>query len=507
MSRSKRFLSSVGLSYMYQGLVMAVGLWLTPFMLKRIGQHDYGLWLVGAQILSYLMMLDFGVVALLPRETAYATGRAGGIVEHAKDLPRIVGETASVVMCQMPVVIAAVLLVWFLMPQAWHGFRGPITLALAIFTVMFPLRIFQAVLEGLQDLRFIGRVQILVWAISTGLMIVLILSGWGLYSLAASWSAAQLVSAGIMIFRVKHYFPSVLPDRIPRLTKSGLYDHFSRGFWVSLSQVAQPLLNGSDVLVIGKVFGPSMVVPYSCTSKLISVLSNQPNLLMQAAMPGLSELKTGESRERIFKATTALGQALLMLSGALACVVLVVNRGFVNWWVGPKQYGGATLTGLITVVMLLRHWNTTASYATFCFGYERRLAIATILDAIVTVGASIILVQRLGLIGAPIGAIVGVCGVSLPLNLSALCREVGVSFKELLMPLWPWFWRFLIVAGLAVVAGRFCVSLNLVQTATVSAIAALIYVAVMIQPSQQSALGSYLNPRFLLLRRKVSLAQ
>jgi hypothetical protein len=75
------------------------------------------------------------------------------------------------------------------------------------------------------------------------------------------------------------------------------------------------------------------------------------------------------------------------------------------------------------------------------------------------------------------------------------------------MPLWPWFWRFLIVAGLAVVAGRFCVSLNLVQTATVSAIAALIYVAVMIQPSQQSALGSYLNPRFLLLRRKVSLAQ
>jgi hypothetical protein len=66
---------------------MVVGLWLTPFMLTHIGQRDYGLWLVGAQILAYLMMLDFGIVALLPRETAYAMGRAGAVVERAKDLP------------------------------------------------------------------------------------------------------------------------------------------------------------------------------------------------------------------------------------------------------------------------------------------------------------------------------------------------------------------------------------------------------------------------------------
>jgi O-antigen/teichoic acid export membrane protein len=502
MSRSQRFLSSVSLGYVYQGLVMAVGLWLTPFMLKHIGQHDYGLWLVGTQILTYLMMLDFGIVALLPRETAYATGRAGGVVESAKDLQRIIGETAAVVLRQMPVVILAVLLVWVLLPRAWYYFRGPITLALIVFTIIFPLRIFQAVLEGLQDLKFIGQLQITMWTISTSIMILLVLRGQGLYALAIGWSATQLFSAAVTIYRVKSRFPSVLPDRIPELTGGRLYDYLGRGFWVSLAQVAQPLLNGSDVLVIGRLFGPSAVVPYACTAKLVNVLANQPNLLMQAASPGLSELKAGESRERIFKATTALSQALLMLSGAVACVVLVVNRGFVTWWVGPTQYGGGMLTALLIVSMLLRHWNTTAVYATFCFGYERRICVASILDAFVTVAASVFFVRQVGTIGAPLGSILGVCAVSLPLNLAALCREVGVPFKGLVAPLWPWFWRFLILTTAAVVAGRSCVSLNLMQTATVAVLAALIYVAVMFHPGQRSVMGSYLSPRILPLWRK-----
>ena len=76
MSRTKRFVSGITLGYAGQVLTTLVGLWLTPFLLFRVGQHDYGLWIVGTQLMFYLALLDFGVVALLPRETAFATGRA-----------------------------------------------------------------------------------------------------------------------------------------------------------------------------------------------------------------------------------------------------------------------------------------------------------------------------------------------------------------------------------------------------------------------------------------------
>src|ERR1044072_8253216 len=117
MSRTNRFLSGIGFGYASQILTTLVALWLTPFLLRRIGQHDYGLWLVGTQLMFYLALLDIGVVALLPRETAFATGRAKTI-EEATDLPVIIGQTVRLIVWQMPLVVLAAVIAWLLMPAA-----------------------------------------------------------------------------------------------------------------------------------------------------------------------------------------------------------------------------------------------------------------------------------------------------------------------------------------------------------------------------------------------------
>src|SRR5258708_27145169 len=79
ISRSRRFVDGLVLGYAYQALVMVAGLWLTPFLLSHLGQHDYGLWLTALQMVTYLTLADFGMIALLPRTVAYSTGRSGGV--------------------------------------------------------------------------------------------------------------------------------------------------------------------------------------------------------------------------------------------------------------------------------------------------------------------------------------------------------------------------------------------------------------------------------------------
>src|ERR1700678_6822 len=103
-SRTHRFLGGLVMTYGYQGLLVLAGFWLMPFYLGHIGQHDYGLWLVATQLLTYLTLTDLGVVSLLPLETAYATGRAGGSAQ-AEDLPEIVGRSARIVLFQLPIVV------------------------------------------------------------------------------------------------------------------------------------------------------------------------------------------------------------------------------------------------------------------------------------------------------------------------------------------------------------------------------------------------------------------
>ena len=113
-----------------------------------------------------------------------------------------------------------------------------------------------------------------------------------------------------------------------------------RGVWVSVAQVSHVLFSSTDVIIVGAIWGPLAVVPYVITGKLAAVLANQPQLLMQAAEPGLSEIKTGENRERAMQVSSALAEAMLIFSGGLVCIVLAVNEGFITWWVGAAQWGG-----------------------------------------------------------------------------------------------------------------------------------------------------------------------
>jgi O-antigen/teichoic acid export membrane protein len=502
MSRTNRFLSGIGFGYAGQVLATVVGLWLTPFLLFRIGQHNYGLWLVGTQLMFYLGLLDLGIVALLPRETAFATGRAGRI-EEALELPVIVGQTARLILWQMPLVAAGAVIIWSLMPAEWESLRNPIGVVLAAFVLTFPLRIFNAVLHGLQDLAFLGRMGIITYLISTGCIVALILAGGGLYALAVGWTVLQLVGALSGWYRLRTHFPTVLPRSLPKMPWQTARKRLGQGFWISLNQIAQVLLNGTDILIIGKLFGPAAVVPFVITGKLIGVLSNQPQMLMAAAGPALSQMRMGEPRERLSEVCIALSQAMLMLSGAVVCTVLVVNQGFVGRWVGAGQYGGFWLTALILVSMLLRHWNLTVGYALLCFGYERRLCLTALVDGALSTSAVFLFVRLFGLIGAPLGLIVGACLVSLPGNVSALARESEMSLRRLMQPLAPWFLRFLILMTGAGTVARVWLPNTLPLLFLTAVVSALIYLAVMFPLALRYPLGQYVRPRLFPLRMRM----
>jgi O-antigen/teichoic acid export membrane protein len=502
MSRSKNFLSGVSFGYASQIVMMVAGLWLTPFLLQRIGHHDYGLWLVGIQILFYLGLMDFGVVALLPRETAYATGRIGTGGQR-EQLPVLIGQTARLVLWQMPVVVVGALAIWFLMPAEWEPLRQPLGVVLLAFVLMFPLRIFQAVLQGLQDLRVLAQTQLLTWLASMALTVALIFAGFGLYALVVGWAATQLLAVPVLLYRFKRRFPGVLPRTLPRLPWTIARTKLINGFWVSLNQIAVVLLVGTDVLIIGKLLGPAAVVPYVCTGKLMAVLANQPQMLMQVAMPGLSELRARQERERLSGVCIALSQSMLLASGAVVCVVLATNQGFVSWWVGAKQFGGFLLTMLVLMNMLLRHLNLSVAYILFSFGRERRLAVASLLDGFFTVCSAIVLTRMFGFVGAALSLVIGVCLVSLPSNLTALASADAVPVSRLLKSLGPWFWRFAILALAAGgLAQRFTPN-TFPKLAATTVVIAGVYAVVMLPIVWRDPLGQYVRPRLTPLATKL----
>lgn len=492
-TRTRRFIGGLSLGYLQTAVVTIAGLWLTPYFLRHLDQHDYGLWLVAAQMLFYLALTDLGVVAMLPREIAFATGSANS--PSPRSVPQLVGEITALVYRQLPVVGLAAAVMWWLVWKQWPALGGPFGIVAATFVVAFPLRRFPAMLQGLQDLTVFGAVQMVAWAAGTIVTVIFVQRGTGIYGLAAGWACTQSVSAGLAWWRLQRRFPDALPRAMPSLSLSLARAYLGRGVWISVSQVAQVLLNGTDLIVIGAVLGPAAVVPYACTAKLITLLSNQPQLFMQTALPALSELRASVPRARMFEVSAGLSQLLLICSGAIACVVLVVNGPFVSWWVGPDRYAGARVTVLMSLAMLLRHWNVSAVYTLFCFGHERRLAITTAVDGLVSLVAMSILVRWIGISGAVLGSMIGTCAISLPANLTALAREQGTSLGSALRPLRPWFTRFVLMAATILIALEWRPDLPMVTGALAAGGVAMVYLAVMTPVALRPPLGSMLAPR------------
>jgi O-antigen/teichoic acid export membrane protein len=494
VSRTRRLLGGLAFGYANQVLLTLVGLWLTAFLLGRLGRDEYGLWLVATRVLGFLMLLDVGVVALLPRDLAFATGRAGG-ADHAADLGDIVARTTGVVAWQMPVVVLAAAATWLWLPDDWAALRQPLGIVMSAFVLLFPFRIFHSALTGLQDLAALGAVSTVTWAAGTAATIGLVLAGWGLHALAAGWALQQGLSSLWWWGRLRRRFPRAAPQRLVPIPLREARSHLARGIWISISQIAQTFLTGTDVLVIGKLLGPSAVVPYFCTGKVLTVLANQPQLFAQTAQPALSELRTAAGRARLVEVVTALTQAILIASGGIVCLVLLTNEGFVHWWVGPAQYGGAGLTALLLAGMLLRHWNMTAVYSLFAFGYDRRISLTTLADGVLTVAASLVLVGRFGLRGAALGSLAGVLVIALPANLIGLRRATEVPLRDLLGRLLPWLWRFALVAASAALLALVWTPRGVPQLLAAGSGVGLVYVMLMAPLALRDPLGMYLRPR------------
>ncbi len=447
MSRTGRIARALTVGYGYQAVVMVVGLWLTPLFVAYLGITDYGRWLVIGQVLGYLGLLDLGVTAMLPREVAAAAGAA----DRSARLPEVVRPAVWLVWLQTPVVAVAAAVAWAGVVASRPELARPLAVVLAAYTALFPLRVFTAVLNGLQDLTFAGGAQAAGWAVTTAISAGMAVAGWGLYSLAVGWAAGQAVTAAAGWWRVRRKFPEARP-RGGRPSRARLWQYFRASLWVSLRQLAMLLAGGCDLIILGLVAGPAEVVVYSCTGKLISFVNNLPLLIALNSIPALGELRAAGAGDRLERACRAVGLAVLLLSGLAGVVVVAANPAFVTRWMGAGFYAGPTVNWLIVAAMLTRHYVFILVSVTYVHGHDRWLAITSMADGVVTAAAMLAWATAFGAVGIPLGSITGSVLTNGLAGVYTLARDFRTSPAQILGWLAPWTVRLVAIGGPAVAA-------------------------------------------------------
>ena len=269
---------------------------------------------------------------------------------------------------------------------------------------------------------------------------------------------------------------------------------FARGFWVNVNQVATQLSAGSDLLIVGRAISAATVVVYSSTNKLIAVLQNQPQILASVALPGLSHMKTSESRERTLLATTSLTQAMLLLAGGIACVILAVNQQFVTLWLGAHFFGGMQLTAHPAADLSPAAGGLYAGGYAVCVrarkvdldqGFDRRRC------------------ERCDRV--PVGGALGNArrGIRVPLRSGLRFRPRGrltarpdarkSRSRELSRPYLPYLWRFAVTGCVALAVRNWFGAPNLLHLVITASIVGVVYLLLVIPYVWTTPLRGYIE--------------
>jgi O-antigen/teichoic acid export membrane protein len=477
MSRVRKAAIAAAFTYIQYALAIASGLVLVPLTLHALGARTYGLWLATGELVGYAALVDLGVLGVLPWMLAEADGRED---RDAMRALLVNGLVAGLVVGVGYALAAGAL--WLVLPMAVdlsaadrHALARPLAIIVAATVVSYPLRVFTALVAGVQDVIFNGALNVAQAAATVGLTALLLLRGFGLDALAIA-SGAGMVLGGIAALARAAYLAPDLFASWKRPSRAGIVQLLTNGLGGWFGAFGWRLLAASNNIVIASLGRAEWVAVYACTAKL-SVLATQMTwVLPDSALIGLAQLK-GEGSARIRPVVLTMLQVHLLLGGFAACGLLAFNPAFVASWVGPGLFGGLALNAALAAGVVVASFVHGVFAAAAVVGDRLRVGAATLVNGILQISAALALGHAVGLAGVAGASVVVGLALAVPAGMFLLRRSTGLTTAQIWPQLVaPWLRRAAPLAVAAAAVGRASQLIGLPGTLALSAIVGAAYI-------------------------------
>lgn len=343
------------LNYIIIGLNTLVGLLYTPYMLRCLGQNDYGLYSLVASVIAYLTILDFGFGNAIIRYTAKL--RAEGKSHEQWEMFGMFVVVYSII--GLAALIGGLILYLnvdclFDRTMSVSDIRTAKTM-MALLTVnlafTFPLSIFGSIISAYENFIFQRIISIVRILLSTAVMVALLAMGFKAIALVIVNTVFNLLTLLINYFyakrklRIKIIFNKI---NIPFLKEIATYS-----FWIFLNVIMDKVYWGTGQFVLGSVAGTVAVAIFSVAILLqhmyMTFSSSITSVLLPKITTMISHKKSNKEISDLFIST---GRIQYLILGLILSGFIVFGQSFINLWAG-ENYSQAFIITLIFFVTLL----------------------------------------------------------------------------------------------------------------------------------------------------------
>lgn len=337
------------LNYVIIALNTIVGLAYTPYMLRCLGQNEYGLYSLVASVIAYLTILDFGFGNAIVRYTAKF--RAEG---KTKEQWEMFGMFLIVYCIIGLIAFGGGLGLYYNVDALFDRTMTESDLSQArtmmlLLTVnlafTFPLSIFGSIITAYENFVFQRVVNILRIVLSTGVLIFVLAIGYKAVALVVVQTVFNLLTLVINYIYCKRKLKIQIAFGrfdLPFIKEISIYS-----FWIFLNAIMDKIYWGTGQFVLGAVSGTISVAIFSVAILLQQMYMTFSSSITSVLLPKVTAMVAKSRDEREIS-------ELFIRTGRIQCLVLafvlsgflVFGQGFIDVWAG-NGYSSAYVITLI----------------------------------------------------------------------------------------------------------------------------------------------------------------
>ncbi len=419
-------------------LSAGAGLFLSPFVVQRLGASGFGVWVLIGSLTGTLNIFDLGMRSAVTRFVAREHARQDhAAASRSVGTARVLFIGAGATVLLIASILAIGLPHWFTVPDEMRGSaRLVLMLSATSLAVVLTNGLYGGVLAGLQRLDVLGMTDVAIEAVRIGLVLAVLSLGGGLVGLALIGLLLSLLRRATLQRKVRALYPELRMD----LRRPGAADvrlilsvsAYSTVIYSSAGAITQ-----ASELIIGALLPLAMLSYYAigATLPIYAHALNRP--IAQTVHPRASRLESLGDAEGLRDLILTTGRYSALVLFPLVITFIARGRTFVGIWMGAEFRGpaGAVLAVLGTGLLFAgtRHVMQAAFVGS---GRHRPLGPWYVAEAVVVIAATALVVPRWGIVGAAWATVVP--GITLSVVVfPALCRRYfGVSP----LAVWSGFW-------------------------------------------------------------------
>lgn len=304
---------------------------LLPFILKSLGEYEFGLWGMATAISGYLLLLDFGIAQACTRYISVA-------LDDKKSWTQTITNSLAVALIISLILVGTAGVLQYLIHSEY--FKEPILwhiISILLMEVAFslPLRLYQSIMRAEVDYAVLGWHEIVRIVLRVLGIAVLLWMGFGLLAIVI-YSA--IINSGFFAlagFHVKHKHGQTFIN--PKVLNSHFsWELFHVGKYSLVTQASEFFRYRIDNLIVGALLGISAVASFAIMIVLIDMLA-QIQMRLQSYWDTIIMREVGDNQRA--KATQTMLKSLQLGVGFI--LVAMVNAYlfadvFLSLWVGEK---------------------------------------------------------------------------------------------------------------------------------------------------------------------------